>query len=47
MLCKTMRWTYQEYASQPGWFLDMMEMMHETEAEHQRKEAKKIKEQRR
>jgi len=27
MICRRMRWTWQQYRSQPKWFIDILELM--------------------
>lgn len=43
MICHIMRWTYQEFMSQPVWFIEYLQTKLEVDAEHQEEEMKKAK----
>jgi len=34
LLCRKMRWTYDEYMNQPSWFLDLIRMVDNIEISH-------------
>lgn len=33
LLCRKMRWTYQEYVNQPDWFIDILRMVELVDAQ--------------
>lgn len=43
ILCCDMGWTYQEYLSQPEWFLDLLRIKRNFDAEYSNKELRKVK----
>jgi hypothetical protein len=40
-ICADTGWTYQEYLSQPEWFIKILEDKYEIDAENSRKQTKK------
>lgn len=43
MLCKKMRWTYEEIMQQPRWFVESMSGLLSEDAKKENKQSKKIK----
>jgi hypothetical protein len=41
VICREMRWNYQQYQEQPIWLIDMIRKMLQTEADYERKQMKK------
>jgi hypothetical protein len=40
MICEHMKWSYQEYASAPSWFLDRLEIKLNKDAQQSQKASK-------
>lgn len=41
LLCRDMNWTYEEYMQQPIWFVNLINLSRNLEAEYENKQAKK------
>lgn len=41
LLCREMKWTYEEYCTQPIWLIDALEVMMKVEGEKSQRESKK------
>ncbi len=42
-MCAQMKWTYQQYISQPTWFIELMKHKNSLYADYERIEAEKAK----
>lgn len=44
MLCEKMGWTFQQYCSQPDWFIDLLLIKGNLDSQYQKREIRKARE---